>query len=43
MEVGVENLHVAAFVAVVFDGDGCEGFAILDGMGACTGRDWFLR
>lgn len=43
MEVGVEDLHVAAFVAVVLDGDGSEGFSVLDGVGAGTGGDRFLR
>ncbi len=43
VEVGVEDLHVAAFVAVVFNGNGGEGFAVLDGVGACAGGDGFLR
>ena len=43
VKVGVENLHVAAFVAVVFYGDRREGFAVLDGVGTSAGGDWFLR
>ncbi len=43
VEVGIQNLHVAAFVAVVLDGDGGEGFPVLNGVCACAGGNRLLR